>query len=46
MDLFSGEDFYEANMIFKETEPPTEKFAFFGVDNSNFMLNSGSFYVI
>ena len=46
MDIFSGEDFYESHLQFKETESPNELFAFFGVENSNFMLNSGSYFVI
>ena len=46
MDIFSGEDFYEEHFKFKDTEAPSEKFAFFGVENSNFIMNSGSYFVI
>ena len=46
MDLFSGEAMYEAHMTFKPTKPPSEQFAFFGIETSNFLLNSGSYFVI
>ena len=46
MDILSGEDLYEEYMVFKETTPPSEQFAFFEIENSNFMLNSGSYFVI
>ena len=46
MDIFNGEGFYDEHMVFKETEPIGEKWAFFKYDNMNFMLNSGSYFVI
>ena len=46
MDIFSGEDLYDMILEFKEVAPPSEHFAFFGVDSSNFILNSGSYFVI
>ena len=46
MDLFSGEALYDAHMVFKPTKPPSEQFAFFGIETSNFMMNSGSYFVI
>lgn len=46
MDIFNGENFYEENLTFKETAAIGEKWAFFGMDNSNFIMNSGSYFVI
>lgn len=46
MDIFSGEDLYEKYLVFKATQPPSEQFAFFEIDSSNFMMNSGSYFVI
>ena len=46
MDIFNGEGFYENYLKFKETDPIGEKWAFFKYENSNFMLNSGSYFVI
>jgi hypothetical protein len=46
MDIFSGEALYEAYLTFKETKPPSEQFAFFQIGDSNFMMNSGSYFVI
>ena len=46
MDVFSGEDYYEEMFEFKETDAIGEKWAFFGMDNSNFVMNSGSYFVI
>ena len=46
MDIFSGEEYFEMWFIFKETMAIGEKWAFFGMDNSNFIMNSGSYFVI
>ena len=46
MDIFNGEGIYENAFVFKETLPIGEKWAFFGMDNSNFIMNSGSYFVI
>jgi len=46
MDIFNGEGYYEELLSFKETAAIGEKWAFFGIDNSNFILNSGSYFVI
>ena len=46
MDILSGEDYYEMMFAFKETDPVGEKWAFFGIGDSNFVMNSGSYFVI
>lgn len=46
MDVFNGEGHYEELLFFKETAAIGEKWAFFGIDNSNFILNSGSYFVL
>lgn len=46
MDIFGGEDFYEEHMTFKHTDPLTEVFNQYGVENKNFFLNSGSFLLL
>ena len=46
LDVFSGEDFYEAIFKFKETESINYKFAQFGSDNMIMMLNSGSIFIM
>ena len=46
MDIFDGEGIYEEIFTFKETEAIGEKWAFFKFEDSNFMMNSGSYFVI
>lgn len=46
MDIFDGQTLYEVYLILKETGPVNENFAFFGIENSNFILNSGSYFII
>ena len=46
MDIFSGEAFYEKVLTFVDTPPVSEYFAFMGVGDSNFIMNSGSYFVI
>ena len=46
MDIMNGEDFYEEHFTFHETSPINEAYEFFGIDNKNFILNSGSYLVI
>ena len=46
MDIFSGEDLYEKWFKFKATNPPSEQFAFFQIEDANFFMNSGSYFVI
>jgi len=45
MDILNTEEFYEKNLTFYPTEPVNEAFAFFGIENKNFVLNSGSYLV-
>ena len=46
MDIFNGEGYYEEIFSFKETEAIGEKWGFFGMGDSNFVNNSGSYFVI
>ena len=44
MDLFNCEYYYSEYFTFKETQPLTDKFSFFEVEDLNFTMNSGSLY--
>lgn len=46
MDVLSGEDFYENNFNFKETEALNERFETMGMDSQNFIKNSGSYFIL
>ena len=46
MDILSSEDNYEKMFEFKETEPINDAFAFFGIGDKNFIMNSGSYLSI
>ena len=46
MDIFNGEGYYEELFSFKETDAVGEKWGFFGIGDSNFINNSGSYFVI
>lgn len=46
MDIFNGESMYEMLLVFKETTAVGEKFDFFGMGDGNFIMNSGSYFVI
>lgn len=46
MDIFQGEAIISALMSFEDTAPLNDKFEQFGYGSSNFMLNSGSFFII
>lgn len=46
MDILNSEEFYEERLTFKHTEPLTEVFNQYGIENMNFILNSGSFLVL
>ena len=46
MDILNGEDMYEVFFEFKVTEPIGKKWEFFGIENSNFINNSGSYFVL
>ena len=45
MDILNGEEYYELWFFFKETIAIGDKWAFFGMDNGNFIMNSGSYFV-
>ena len=46
MDLLSGEDFYENNFQFRETQPLNDRFDDFGIGDMNLVMNSGSFFIM
>lgn len=46
MDVFSGEAFFENNFRFKETDPLNEKFDGMGMSTQNYLLNTGSYYIL
>ena len=46
MDVLSGESFYEENFEFKETDPLNERFETMGMDSQNFIMNSGSYFIL
>ena len=46
MDILNTEGWYENNLTFHETPPINQAFAFFGIDNKNFILNSGSYFAL
>jgi hypothetical protein len=46
MDILKSEDFYADNLVFKSTDAVNESFAFFGIGDKNFILNSGSYFMI
>ena len=46
MDIFNSEEFYEENFKFKKTDPIGSKWEFFEIGDSNFVNNSGSYFVM
>ena len=46
MDLLDGGAMFERMFNFKDTDPLNENFAFFQIPDRNFVLNSGSYFVI
>ena len=46
MDVFMGAEITEATMRFRETSPVNDNFELFGMEDKNFMMNSGSYFVI
>jgi hypothetical protein len=46
MDIFSGEDFYAKHFTFKETSPINVRFEEFGIEDKNFVMNSGSYLIM
>ena len=45
VDLFSGEKLYEL-INYTETDPLTDNFEQFGIGDLNYLMNSGSYYVV
>jgi len=46
MDIFYGTEIIDGTMRFRETEAINDNFELFGIENKNFMLNSGSYFII
>lgn len=46
MDVLDGGNWFEKIFNFKETAPVNENFAFFQIPDRNFVLNSGSYFII
>lgn len=45
LDIFDGENFYEG-LGFRETSPLNSNYELLMIENRNFMINSGSFFII
>ena len=45
LDIFDGSGLYREMFSFSDTTPLNSNYEFLGVDTSNFMLNSGSFFI-
>ena len=46
MDVLDGQGLYEILFEFKDTKPLSQNFELFGLGDKNFMLNTGSYFVI
>ena len=46
MDIFDGQGWYEQWFEFKETTMHSEMFEMMGIGDKNFMMNSGSYFII
>jgi hypothetical protein len=46
LDIFSGEKLYELIFEFREDEPLNEKFDQLDMGGKNFLMNSGSFFIM
>lgn len=46
LDIFSGEKLYELMFEFREDEPLNEKFDQLDMGGKNFLMNSGSFFIM
>ena len=44
--MFKGEDIVDSIFTFEETPPLNSEFELFGIEDLNFMLNSGSYFVV
>lgn len=45
LDMFDLQDFFSSNFDFKETTALNDNFIFMGMDNKNFLINSGSYFL-
>ena len=46
MDILDGQGFYTEWFKFRETTPHSEMFEMMDIENKNFVINSGSFFII
>ena len=46
MDVLDGKDLYTDWFDFKQTEPLNSNFELYDVNNKNFVINSGSFFIL
>ena len=46
VDPFDGNQIYAKWFVFQPTDPVNENFHFFKIEDSNFVMNSGSFFII
>jgi hypothetical protein len=46
IDIFSGDELYEAIFEFKTTYALNDKFDQYGMSNKNFIMNSGSYFIM
>jgi hypothetical protein len=46
LDPFDGEDYYHAWFSFQETGALNDKYLLLGIDSKNFLVNSGSYFII
>ena len=45
-DVFDGSGLYSEWFEFRETESPNQNYLLLGIDSSNFIINSGSFFIL
>lgn len=46
MDILQGEEIIDWLFVFKESKPLSRSFDLYGFNNKNFMLNSGSYFLL
>ena len=46
MDILDGSGYYEEWFVFKETDPHNENYEFLGISDKNFIMNSGSYFIV
>ena len=46
MDIFDGANLYDLVFTFRETDPLNKNYALLGIENKNYSLNSGSYFIL